>query len=197
MIEAAGAKLDKPRLYDLFYQYALDGEPDCGGLINYNYFAGEPVARVERGCPMLVRRPDSTFSFANLARAQVYSALSVLKLGMELLEDEKVELDRMLGHGGLFKTPVVGQKLLAAALNTPVAVMETAGEGGPWGMALLALYMLNNTSSLADFLDGIFKSAKLTVIEPDPTDVKGFDDYIKVYKQVLDAERAAADVLAK
>ena len=146
---------------------------------------------------MLVRRPDSTFSFANLARAQVYSALSVLKLGMELLEDEKVELDRMLGHGGLFKTPVVGQKLLAAALNTPVAVMETAGEGGPWGMALLALYMLNNTSSLADFLDGIFKSAKLTVIEPDPTDVKGFDDYIKVYKQVLDAERAAADVLAK
>ncbi|HIX91639.1 MAG TPA: ATPase [Firmicutes bacterium] len=197
MIEAAGAKLDKPRLYDLFYQYALDGEPDCGGLINYNYFAGEPVAKVERGCPMLVRRPDSAFSFANLARAQVYSALSVLKLGMELLEDEKVELDRMLGHGGLFKTPVVGQKLLAAALNTPVAVMETAGEGGPWGMALLALYMLNNTSSLADFLDGIFKSAKLTVIEPDPTDVKGFDDYIKVYKQALDAERAAADVLAK
>ena len=116
---------------------------------------------------------------------------------MELLEGEKVELDRMLSHGGLFKTPVVGQKLLAAALNTPVAVMETAGEGGPWGMALLALYMLNNTSSLADFLGGIFKSAKLTVIEPDPTDVKGFDDYIKVYEQVLDAERAAADVLAK
>ena len=197
MVEAAGAKLDKPRLYDLFYQYALDGEPDCGGLVNYNYFAGEPVARVERGCPLLARRPDSTLSFANLARAQVLSALSVLKLGMELLEDEKVELDRMLGHGGLFKTPVVGQKLLAAALNTPVAVMETAGEGGPWGMALLALYMLHNGTGLADFLDRIFAAAKLTVIEPDPVDVKGFDDYIATYKLVLDAERAAANVLAK
>ena len=144
MAAAAGATLSRNELYTLFYRKALEGDPDCGGLVNFNCFSGEPVTGLPDGRPLLVRRPDARFTLANFARVQLYACLATLKYGLDILfEEEQVTADHLLGHGGLFKVPVVGQKLLAGALGVPVSVMQTAGEGGPWGMALLAGYRLH------------------------------------------------------
>ena len=177
MAAAAGAPLAKPALYDLFYEKALEGEADCGGLVSYNYYSGEPVTGLAEGRPLMVRRPDARLTLANLARVQLYAAMATLKLGMDILfEGEGVRLDTLLGHGGLFKTPVVGQRLLAGALGVPVAVMETAGEGGPWGMALLAAYMLEKRpgETLEQYLaNRVFADAKGTVQRPREEDCAG------------------------
>lgn len=194
MAAAAGANITKPQLYDLFYRKAMEGEADCGGLVNINYYSGEPITGLAEGRPLFVRRPDAKLTLANFARAQLYSTVATLKLGMDILkENEQVELDSLLGHGGLFKTPVVGQKMLAGALNTPVSVMETAGEGGPWGMALLARYLLANKGEpLADYLaNEVFAAAKGSQLLPDAEDVAGFERYIQQYKRALAAEQAA------
>lgn len=193
---SCGSDITKPQLYDLLYEKALGGEPDCGGIVNYNYFSGEPVAHTDSGVPLLLRAPQSELSVSNFFRAQIYSALATLKIGMDILENEGVEIDCINGHGGLFKTPVVGQKLLAGALNTPVAVTETAGEGGAWGIALLAKYAADTKGeTLEDYLDKyVFSGSKSTVISPDETDVNGFADYMKKYKKCLAAEIAAANV---
>lgn len=192
---SCGSDITKPQLYDLLYEKALGGEPDCGGIVNYNYFSGEPVAHTDSGVPLLIRAPQSELSVSNFFRAQIYSALATLKIGMDILENEGVEIDCINGHGGLFKTPVAGQKLLAGALNTPVAVTETAGEGGAWGIALLAKYAADTKGeTLEDYLDKyVFSGSKSTVISPDETDVNGFADYMKKYKKCLAAEIAAAN----
>lgn len=192
---SCGSDITKPQLYDLLYEKALGGEPDCGGIVNYNYFSGEPVAHTDSGVPLLLRAPQSELSVSNFFRAQIYSALATLKIGMDILENEGVEIDCIHGHGGLFKTPVAGQKLLAGALNTPVAVTETAGEGGAWGIALLAKYAADTKGeTLEDYLDKyVFSGSKSTVISPDETDVNGFADYMKKYKKCLAAEIAAAN----
>ncbi|WP_394961144.1 xylulokinase [Candidatus Allofournierella merdavium] len=201
MAEAAGAKLAKPALYDLFYQKALEGAPDCGGLVNFNCYSGEPVAGLSDGRPLLTRRPNAHLTLENFARVQLYSAMATLKLGMDiLLEKEQVKLDRLLGHGGLFKTPVVGQRLLAGALGVPVSVMDTAGEGGPWGMALLALYRLRcaegGAPALEDWLnEAIFAKAAGSTIAPDAADRAGFDAFIRDYTACVPVEKAAADAL--
>lgn len=199
MAGAAGAKLEKPRLYDLFYQKALEGEADCGGLVSYNYYSGEPVTGVESGRPLFMRRPDARFTLANFARVQLYAAMATLKLGMDiLLVEEGVRLDTLLGHGGLFKTPVVGQKLLAGALDVPVAVMETAGEGGPWGMALLAAYRVRRAEgqTLEEYLaDTVFRGAQGSVQQPDAADTAGFARFLTDYKSGLAVEKAAAAAL--
>ena len=199
MAGAAGAKLEKPRLYDLFYQKALEGEADCGGLVSYNYYSGEPVTGVESGRPLFMRRPDARFTLANFARVQLYAAMATLKLGMDiLLVEEGVRLDTLLGHGGLFKTPVVGQKLLAGALDVPVAVMETAGEGGPWGMALLAAYCVRRAEgqTLEEYLaDTVFRGAQGSVQQPDAADTAGFARFLTDYKSGLAVEKAAAAAL--
>ena len=199
MAAAAGAPLDKPRLYDLFYQKALEGEPDCGGLVNINYYSGEPVTGLADGRPLFVRRPDAKLTLANFARAQLYSTMAALKTGMDILfEREHVRLDTLYGHGGLFKTPVVGQRLLAGALNVPVAVLETAGEGGPWGMALLALYMKHRTAdeTLGAFLAAhVFGTAKGHTEQPLPEDTAGFAAFLNGYTRCLAAEQAAVDAL--
>lgn len=199
MAGAAGAALSKQALYELFYKKALEGEADCGGLVNYNCYSGEPVAGLARGCPLFVRRPDARLDLANFARAQLYSALATLKLGMDiLLEGEGVPLDTLCGHGGLFKTPIVGQRLLAGALGVPVAVMETAGEGGPWGMAVLAAYMLNRRKgeTLERYLaDRVFAAAKGSIEPPQETDRAGFARFMERYKKGLAAEQAAAEAL--
>ena len=201
MAEAAGAPLEKARLYDLFYQKALEGDADCGGLVNFNCYSGEPVLGLDAGRPLLARRPDGRLTLANLARAQLFSALAPLRLGMDILfEKEQVKLDRLLGHGGLFKTPVVGQKLLAGALGVPVSVMDTAGEGGPWGMALLALYRLRcaegGAPALEDWLnEAIFAKAAGSTIAPDAADRAGFAAFMKDYAACIPAEKAAADGL--
>jgi sugar (pentulose or hexulose) kinase len=199
MAEAAGAKLAKPALYDLFYQKALEGDADCGGLVNFNYYSGEPVTGLDEGRPLFVRRPGAKLTLANFARVQLYSTMATLKLGMDiLLEKEQVKLDSLLGHGGLFKTPVVGQKLLAGALGVPVSVMETAGEGGPWGMALLALYRLDKKEgqTLEDWLNAVvLAGAAGSTQTPDEADRAGFAAFIRDYAACIPVEKTAVDAL--
>ena len=194
--KASGSGLSKPQIYDLLYAKALEGDADCGGVVNYNYFSGEPVAHVADGRPLFVRKQDSNFNLANFFRAQIYSTMATLKIGMEILEAENVKIDCLMGHGGLFKTPVVGQKLMAGAMNTPVAVMETAGEGGAWGIAVLARYCIdkNDGEALENYLNSrIFSRYKSSTIEPDVQDVQGFAEYMKLFKAGLAAQKAAAE----
>jgi sugar (pentulose or hexulose) kinase len=198
-MSGAGFVFTKSQLYNLFYQKALEADKDCGGLINYNYYSGEPVTGVEGGRPLFVRRPDAKFTFANFARTQIYSTMATLKLGMDILsEKEGVCLKMLMGHGGLFKTPVVGQKLMAGALNVPVAVMDTAGEGGPWGMAILAAYMMYRAKgeSLDTYLkEKVFTQAKVYIQQPAAEDIAGFDRFLAQYKSGLAVEKAAVIAL--
>lgn len=189
----SGSELTKAQIYDMLYNTALDGDKDCGGIVTFNYFSGEPVAKLTSGRPLLTRTENAAFNLSNFMRAQIYSTMAVLKIGMEILENEKVEIDTLMGHGGLFKTELVGQKLMAGAMNTPVAVMETAGEGGAWGIAILAKYAADHTDEpLEDYLDKrVFSKYKSSVVQPDSGDVKGFADYMKLYKKALAVEEAA------
>lgn len=188
-----GAAFSKPALYDALYAQMLNGEPDGGGLLSYNYYAGEPITGLEAGRPLFARLPDSRMSLANFMRVQFYSAITTLKLGMDLLtEQEQVKLDVLLGHGGLFKTKDVGQRLLASALNLPVAVRETAAEGGAWGIALLAAYRAEpDGRTLEQFLDGVFAGSKCVRAEPDAKDAEGFRAFMRRYTDGLEIERAA------
>ena len=197
---ASGVDCDNNKLFTTLFEAAQTGAPDCGGLVVYNYLSGEPVTGLEAGRPLFVRSPDSSFTFANFMRAQLYSACATLKIGMDiLLEQEHVKLNRLLGHGGFFKTPLVGQRIMAAAMKTPVAVMETAGEGGAWGCALLAAYMQHHQEgqTLEDYLDAeVFLGNSGQVIQPDPKDVQGFDAFMKRYVDGLAVQRTAVDVIA-
>lgn len=199
MTAAAGVPLTKTQLYTLFYQKALAGAPDCGGLVSFNYFSGEPVTGLTEGRPLFVRRPDADFTLANFARAQLYACMATLKIGLDILfGQERVTVDDLLGHGGLFKVPVVGQKLLAGALGVPVSVMQTAGEGGPWGMALLAGYRLHRQAgqTLEEYLrDAIFANAEGSTVQPDAADSRGFAAFLQQYTRCLAVERAAADAM--
>lgn len=193
--ESFGINVDMNQLYGTLYNKALEGDADCGGLLSYGYLSGENITNVSEGRPMFVRSPKSNFNLANFMRSHLFTALGALKVGMDiLLKEEKVEIDSILGHGGLFKTKGVGQGILAAAINTPVSVMETAGEGGPWGMALLASYMINKAEgeSLQDYLtDKVFAGNKGTSMDPDPKDVEGFEVFIERYKKGVAIEQEA------
>lgn len=193
--ELMGYKADINEIYGKLYNNALTGNADCGGLVSYNYFSGEPVTGLAEGRPMFVRSVNDRFTLANFMRANINAAVAVLKIGNDILfNDEKVKVDRITGHGGLFKTAGVGQRILAAALNSPISVMETAGEGGAWGMALLAGYMVNNTEerSLADYLENhVFEGQTGFRIAPTAEDVEGFNVYIEKYKRDLEIEKAA------
>lgn len=187
-----GAEVSEGELYTRLYQAALTGEADCGGLTVFNYLAGEGVTHLDEGRPMVLRRADSRLTLSNFFRAQLYAALATVRLGMDLLHDEQVELDVLMGHGGLFKTPVVGQRLAAAAFGAPVSCMQTAGEGGPYGMALLAAYRMENAQPLADFLSGrVFADTKIDTIQPDAADAAGFAVYLRRFAAALPVERAA------
>ena len=193
-----GADPSNGEVYTKLYQKALEGDPDCGGILVCNYMAGEGVTHLDEGRPMVVRRPDSKFTLSNFFRATLYSTMSTLKIGMDILAEERVAIDSLTGHGGLFKTPVVGQKFMAAACNAPVTCMETAGEGGPYGMALLAAYMANKAEgeTLEEYLNAhVFADAKGTTLAPEQADVDGFNTYIKQYKQLLEVERKAVEVI--
>lgn len=193
--QASGSNLTKPQIYDLLYNKALEGRADAGGLLNYNYFSGEPVSHTEDGRPLFVRGQNSDFTLSNFMRAQIYSTMATLKIGMEILEKENVKIDCLMGHGGLFKTEYVGQKLMAGAMNCPVAVMETAGEGGAWGIAVLANYARDNKGlSLDDYLNNVvFSSYESSTELPDENDASGFEEYMKLYKKALAVEKSAAD----
>ena len=193
-----GAEPSNGEVYTKLYQKALEGDPDCGGVLVCNYMAGEGVTHLDEGRPMVVRKPDSKFTLANFFRATLYSTMSTLKIGMDILAEEKVAIDSLTGHGGLFKTPVVGQKYMAAACNAPVTCMETAGEGGPYGMALLAAYRLNKREgeSLEEYLNAhVFNGVSGSTLEPEKADVEGFNAYIEQYKQLLKVERTAVEML--
>ena len=193
-----GADPSNGEVYTRLYQKALEGDPDCGGILVCNYIAGEGVTHMDAGRPLVGRRPDSKFTLANFFRATLYSTMSTLKIGMDILAEEKVAIDSLTGHGGLFKTPVVGQKFMAAACNAPVTCMETAGEGGPYGMALLAAYMMNKAEgeSLEEYLKAhVFADAKGATLSPEKADVDGFNSYIGQYKKLLAVERTAVDLI--
>ena len=193
--ELLGVKVDMNEVFGKLYNHALEGDADCGGLIAYNYISGEPVTGLAEGRPMFVRSANDKFNLANFMRANLYASVAVLKIGNDVLfKDEKVQVDRITGHGGLFKTKGVGQRILAAAINSPISVMETAGEGGAWGIALLAGYLVNNEEklSLADYLDKkVFAGNTGVEIAPTAEDVAGFDAYIETYKAGLAIEQAA------
>lgn len=199
LLEAMGAKVDMNQLFATLFNKALEGDTDCGGLLSYCYFSGEHITGFEEGRPLFVRNADSSFNLANFMRVQLFTALGALKIGLDiLLKQEGVQVDKILGHGGLFKTKDVGQKIMAAAMNAPVSVMETAGEGGAWGIALLASYMKNKTAgeSLDDYLNNrVFAGDTGSQMNPDPKDVEGFDTFIERYRSGLSIERAAVEAL--
>ena len=183
-------------IYVGLFNAALEGEKDCGGVVNVPLLSGEPVVGLNEGRPMMLRTPDAKLTFANFARSIVAGAMSSLKLGMDILVRENVQIDALLGHGGYFKTPVAGQKMLADSLNIPVSVMETAGEGGPWGMALLAAYRANKAEgqTLEAYLnEKVFASAKSATVAPQAEDVAGINAYTEKFVACLDAEKAAVE----
>lgn len=197
--DAIGVKMDANDLYGTLYRKALEGEADAGGLLAYNYLSGEHITGFSKGCPLFVRTPESRLSLSNFMRVNLMASLATLKTGLDILtQQEKVQIRDMYGHGGFFKTEGVGQRIMAAAMNAPVSVMKTAGEGGPWGMALLASYMLHKkpSESLSIFLNTrIFEESAGTKVEPVDEDVKGYHDFMQRYHSGLAIERAAVDVL--
>jgi sugar (pentulose or hexulose) kinase len=199
LVETIGAKVEKPALYDAMYFKAMEAEADGGGVLSYNYYGGEPITGLDEGRPLLVRLPDSRFTLANLMRSVLFSTMATLKIGMDILtEQEHVRLDTLLGHGGLFKTKGVGQSLMAAALDVPVAVMESAGEGGAWGIALLAAYLnqRGDGETLENYLASrVFASDAGSRVEPNADDTRGFMAFMDRYTKGLAIEKAAVEHL--
>jgi sugar (pentulose or hexulose) kinase len=195
---ALGVEISQSELFEMLYKQALAGDADAGGLLAYNYFSGEHITHLEEGRPLFVRTPESRFTLSNFMRVHLFSALGALKIGLEIFERENVKIDQILGHGGFFKTELVGQKIMAAAMNVPISVMETAGEGGAWGIALLAAYLSHKTEEepLEAYLSNqVFAGEIGTTISPDKMDVDGFEVFMERYKKGLVLERAAVDAL--
>ncbi|NLA87960.1 MAG: ATPase [Clostridiales bacterium] len=199
LLDTCGVQTDKDKLYSLLFEKALEGEEDCSGLLSYNYFTGEPVTGLDEGRPLLVRKPDSRLTLSNFMRTQLFSSVGALRMGMDiLLGRESVKVGEITGHGGFFKSGSVYQKILAAALGIPVKVMHTAGEGGPWGMAILAAVMVNRQpgEALADYLKNkVFNHAESATMEPDPSLAAAFDGFLRMYIKGLELERTAIRTL--
>ena len=196
-VEAAGLSVSNDVLYTTLFKAALSGEKDAGGLIPFNYISGEGVTKLDAGRPLFIRKPDAKLNLGNFMRANLMSAMATLAIGMEILiKDEKAEVDSLMGHGGFFKTPEAGQRILSAATKCPVTVMESAGEGGPYGMAILAAYCVQKAEgeSLEDFLDKkVFADAKRETLAADQADMDGFDSFLDDYKKALAVERSAVE----
>lgn len=197
-INLFGPQPSASELYTTLYQEALKGDVDCGGVLICNYMTGECLTHMDTGIPLVVRKPDSNFTLANFMRATLYSTMATFKLGMDILAQEQVKIDRLTGHGGLFKTPTVGQSFMAAACNSPITCMQLASEGGPYGMALLAAYSINKdeNETLEQYLNNrVFCQTSSSIIEPNQSDVDGYDAYIKQYKQLLKVEQTAIETI--
>ncbi|MCD2493579.1 FGGY-family carbohydrate kinase [Lacrimispora sp. NSJ-141] len=197
--ECMGVEADMTKIYSALYHKALEGDSDCGGLLSYGYLSGENITGLEEGRPLFVRTPESKFSLANFMRTHLFSSLGALKVGLDILfQSEQVKVDEILAHGGLFKTKGVGQRILAAAMNADISVMETAGEGGAWGIALLAAYLVQKEEgeSLEDYLDKkVFFGKDKVRMSPDPADILGFEAFMETYKAGIRIEKAAVDCL--
>jgi sugar (pentulose or hexulose) kinase len=192
--DALGVEISQSKLFETLYKMALAGDADGGGMLAYNYLSGESITDLTEGRPLFIRTPESRFTLPNFIRTHLFSSLGTLKIGMDILAQEKVQLDQLLGHGGFFKTEGVGQRMMAAAMNAPVSVMETAGEGGAWGMALLAAFMANKAGdeTLEEYLNKkVFANEKSSTLAPDSKDVEGFAAFMERYKAGLGIERAA------
>ncbi len=199
LCDLMGVKADKGELFTKLFQIALEGDTDCGGLMSYNYFSGEGVTGLDEGRPVFARMQNCSFTLSNFMRTHLLSALATLKIGLDILvRDEGVQVEKLYGHGGFFKTPEVGQRMLSAAVGSPVSVMKTAGEGGPYGMALLAAYMLwkDAGETLPDYLDNrVFADAASTTLMASEADIDGFNAFLARYKAALPLEKAATEVL--
>ncbi len=198
MFKALGVEMSIYKVLDKMFELSLSGDKDCGGLVAYNYLSGEVITGLDSGKPMFFRGPDSKFTLENFSRVQLCSAAATLSIGMEILENEKVKVDRILGHGGYFKAPIAGQKIMGAALKAPVSVMKTAGEGGPWGVAILAEYMVGKADgeTLDEYLKNrVFAGMDSTEIAPDAEDIAGFNKFLENYKKGLAAEKAAVEAV--
>ena len=196
--ETMGFKVDTGEIYTRLFRKALEADPAAGGMVSFNYYAGEPVTGLAEGRPMLIRLPDAKMNLANFMRAQLYASMETLKYGMEIMAREHVAIDQVFGHGGLFKTEGVAQGILAAAIHAPVTVMQTAGEGGAWGIALLADYLVNKgpEESLEDYLqEKVFAGMQQSTLAPAPADEAGFDAYMRRFVSCLPAQQAAVDGL--
>ena len=197
--KAAGCEMDKGKLFTMLFEKAMEGDADCGGLLSYNYFSGEHMTGLEEGRPLFMRKPDSKFTLSNFMRTHLYSALATLKLGLNiLLIEEGVTIDKIYGHGGFFKTPGVGQRVLSSAVGAPVSVMQTAGEGGPYGMALLAAYRLwkEDGETLEDYLDNkVFVNAKSSTLMATEEEIAGFNAFVSQYAKSLPVEQAAVETM--
>jgi sugar (pentulose or hexulose) kinase len=191
----AGGETDPGKIFPMLFNKAMEGDKDCGGLLSFNYYSGEGVTDLDAGKPLFIREPDATFNLANFMRTHIMSALATLKIGLDILtKEENIRIDKMYGHGGFFKTPVVGQSILAAAVDAPISVMKTAGEGGPYGMALLAAYTIwrEDEETLESYLsDKVFCDAESSTLSPDAGDVAGFNAFVDRYKVALSVEREA------
>ena len=200
LLATFGAEEKSGDLYEKLFKLAMTGDPDCGGTLSYNFFAGEPVMNLEKGCPMVVREPGRELTLANFMRSLLISSVAGLRYGADILDKEGVKVEKLTAHGGLLTTPGVVQKLLAAALKTRIAVLKTAGEGGPWGMAILAGYMgrKDRTKSLEDFVDeAVLATGEAILEDPEDDIVRGIDAYMQLYRACMPAQTAAASVLAK
>jgi sugar (pentulose or hexulose) kinase len=190
-----GADISEGKVMDLFFEKALDAKPDCDGIVAYNYYSGEANVGLTKGVPVLMRKPGADFSFANFARTHLYTCLSTLKMGLDILiREENIKIDRICGHGGYFKTPEVGQRLLSAASASPVSLMESAGEGGPYGMALLAAFTATKKEgeSLEEYLEKrVFKNARSLTLTATDDEIAGFEKFLERYKKGLDIEKCA------
>lgn len=195
VIALGGTSIGRGQLFDELYAKSLEGDEDCGGLVGYNFLAGEPIVNVSKGAPMIVRASDGKLSLANFMKMQIYSALGSLAIGCEMLSKENVPIESVCGHGGFFKSPFVGQSAMSAAIGAPVTVMQTAGEGGAWGIAVLALFAYLREQNLEYFLDRIFGSAQQSTVFASEQELKAFSAFMEKYKKGLEIERLAADML--
>ncbi|GAF39932.1 L-ribulokinase [Agrilactobacillus composti DSM 18527 = JCM 14202] len=194
-----GVNLPADQLYQTLFLEATHADPDAGGLLNFSYLSGENITKIKAGRPLFVRTPNSNFNLPNFIQTQLYAAFAPLKIGMDILvKDEHINTEAMIAQGGLFKTPVIGQQVLANALNIPITVMNTASEGGPWGMAVLAIYAKHHADNqnLADFLDTeVFKDPESMTLSPEPAGVAGYQEFIKNYQAALPVEAKAGDAI--
>ncbi len=195
IITLGGGTIPRGKLFDELYAKSLEADEDCGGLVGYNFLSGEPIAGVERGIPMIARTPDGKLTLANFMKMHIYSALGSLAIGCETLKKEKVQIDSVCGHGGFFKAPVVGQSAMSAAIGAPVTVMNNAGEGGAWGIALLALASYLGEQNLEHFLNTIFADTEKTIVEADEKEKTSFTAFMQKYKTGLTVEKLAGEVL--
>ena len=195
VIALGGGSISRGKLFDALYAKSLEAEENCGGLVGYNFLAGEPIAGVSSGVPMIARTPDGKLNLANFMKMHIYSALGSLAIGCEILSKESVEIDSVYGHGGFFKAPVVGQSAMSAAVGAPVTVMQNAGEGGAWGISVLALFTYLGEHNFEKFLEKIFKDAQRTTVSASETELKSFNAFMEQYKKGLAVEQLASSLL--